>query len=131
MVKKIKTADTRVFVLSWDCEGLESVVPVSDIEARNDQLEKERLIRVLSDPEGNDPGFRGESVAGIIHRMQIRAQINCDRHYEIYSVCVDASIDAQQLRDMFEQSPQDAADLIRQRGNKIYSNRRLRAPAII
>ena len=122
---------TKVFVLSWDNEGLESVVPVSDIEARNEELEKERVLQVLSDPEGRDPGFRGESVAGIIHRMQIRAQINCHRHYEIYSVCVDASIDAEQLRDMFEQSPQDAADLIRERGNKIYSNRRHRAPVIV
>ena len=122
---------TKVFVLSWDNEGLESVVPVSDIEARNEALEKERLLKILSDPEGIDPGFRGESIAGIIHRMQIRAQINCHRHYEIYSVCVDASIDAEQLRDMFEQSPQDAADLIRERGNKIYSNRRHRAPVIV
>ena len=122
---------TNVFVLSWDCEGLESVVPVSEIEARNEELEKDRMLKILSDPEGADPGFKGESIAGIVHRLQLRAQFNSQRHYEIYSVCIDASIDADGIRDMFEQNPQGMADLIRERGNKIYSNRRHKNPVIV
>lgn len=130
MAKK-RTPKTNVFVLSWDNEGLESVVPVSAIEARNDELEKERMLKILSDPEGLDPGFQGESIAGIVHRLMLRAQVNAQRHYEIYSVCVDASIDADTLRQYFEDNPQGAADLIRERGNKIYSNRRMKASVII
>ncbi len=125
------TVETNVFVLSWDNEGLESVVPVSDIEAKNDVLEKERMLQILSDPDSVDPGFKGQSIAGIVQRLILRAQFNTQRHYEIYSVCVDASIDADTLRQYFEDNPQGAADLIRERGNKIYSNRRTKAPVII
>ena len=128
---KNKELDTRVFVLAWDCEGLESVVPVSDIEAKNTELEQERMLKILSDPEGRDPGIQGQSIGGILNRLQLRAQLNSHRHYEIYSVCVDASIDAEQLREMFDENPQNMADLIRERGNKIYSNRRLRSPVIV
>lgn len=130
MAKK-KTPKTNVFVLSWDCEGLESVIPISEIEAKNEELEKDRVIQILGDPDGRDPGFQGENVPAIIHRLMLRAQFNTQRHYEIYSVCVDASIDAEQLRDMFEVNPQTAADLIRKRGNKIYCNRRHKAPVIV
>jgi len=125
-----KQQKTNVFVLSWDNEGLESVVPISEIEAANDALEKDRMFKILSDPEALDPGFKGTSVPGIVQRLMLRAQLNSQRHYEIYSVCVDASVDAEQLRNMFEQNPQTAADLIRERGNKIYCNRRHRAPVI-
>lgn len=123
-----KQTKTNVFVLSWDCNGLESIVPVSEIEARNLELEKQRMWAILQD---QDPGDHRESIAKIIHRLTMRAQFNTQRHYEIYSVCVDASIDAEQLKDLFDQNPQGMADLIRERGNKIYSDRATRAPVIV
>jgi arsenate reductase-like glutaredoxin family protein len=53
----------------------------------------------------------------------LRARYNSQRHYEIYTVNMDESISEQDIRDMFETSPQGMADLIRERGHKMYSDR--------
>jgi len=53
----------------------------------------------------------------------LRARANSQRHYEVYSVHVDEGITKNDIVDMFNDSPQAMADLIRERGNKIYSDR--------
>jgi len=53
----------------------------------------------------------------------MRARFNTHRHYEIYIVEVDDTITPDDIRDWFDQSPQDTADLIRARGRQLYSDR--------
>ena len=55
--------------------------------------------------------------------MRLRAQYNPQRHYEIYFVNVDDEITEQNITEMFEDSPQTAADIIRERGECFYSDR--------
>jgi hypothetical protein len=45
------------------------------------------------------------------------------RAYEIYTVEATEGITADDIRDMFENSPQTAADTIRERGNCLHSDR--------
>ena len=58
-----------------------------------------------------------------LFHMRLRAQHNPQRHYEIYFVNVDDEITEQDITEMFESSPQIAADTIRERGECFYSDR--------
>lgn len=112
----------RAFLLSWDNTGLEGVVEV-DYDAL-DQLEQERTVKVLTDPKGRDPGNPlNKKLSSTLSMMKLRARYNNQRHYEIYLVPVADGITEQNIRDLFESTPQDAADLIRERGIKLYSDR--------
>jgi len=55
--------------------------------------------------------------------MKLRAQVNPQRHYEIYFCDAEAGITADDIRDMFETGPQMAADTIRKLGHCFYSDR--------
>jgi len=113
----------NTFVLSWDQEGLEAVVPISEIE-------REQMWQTLKQDFHNDnyQKFQGrfESVTAIVGRLMMRAKLNSHRHYEIYAIDVEDDITSDDLRDMFEQSPQSSAELIRERGRMLYSDRRLK-----
>jgi len=79
---------------------------------------------ILADPEAKDPGNQTGSVLNqIVQRILIRARANSQRHYEVYTIQTAHGITEQDLRDMFNNNPQHAADLIRERGNQLYSDR--------
>ena len=111
----------RLFLLSWDIHGLESLVDLTTLENLRSQEEKIRLIRILSDPEAKDPGDQtGCALNRAVQGILMRARINNQRHYEVYTIQVDPSIQEKDLWDMFNSSPQTAAELIRERGNRLY-----------
>lgn len=98
------------FIISWDCYGLEVCCDVTEAQQRAmwEQL-------------------RGElpSESGIPHleHLKLRARYNPQRHYEIYTVEAVEGITAQDIRTMFEENPQEAADTIRRLGSCVYSDR--------
>jgi hypothetical protein len=53
----------------------------------------------------------------------MRAKLNTHRHYEIYAVDCDEGVNEGLWRVMWETNPQGTADLIREKGLKIYSDR--------
>jgi len=63
--------------------------------------------------------------------MILRAQVNSQRHYELYAVDCDINISKQDIEKMFEDSPQAAADLFRSRGHKMYGDRANRNRVVI
>ena len=89
--------------------GLEAVI---DIGA----LEKENTWNLLQDKPKNN-------INQIVNAVMLRARYNSQRHYEVYTVTTSGNITEQDLRTMFEDNPQQAAELIRERGNKVYSDR--------
>jgi len=103
-----------IFLLSWDQEGLESCINCSAID-------RQRMWNILADKKEQG---RGHDINSIVQAIMLRARFNTQRHYEIYTVVVDSTVTEQDLRDMFEQDPQGSAELIRARGNKMYSDRR-------
>lgn len=104
--------------------GLESVIDVSALDSQREQEEKKRMVQILSDPDLVDPGNTvGQDLNRTVQHMLMRAKANSHRHYEIYTIHTTADIAAQTLRELFEQNPQQAAELIRQRGNMLYSDR--------
>ena len=97
------------FLVMWCNEGLESVVDLT-------QDEQQRAWSAL---KGKTPVSQLPNV----NHMILRARYNTQRHYEIYVVEATEGITADDIRDMFENSPQTAADTIRERGNCLHSDR--------
>ena len=107
---------SHTYILSWDCTGLEAVVNISNIE-------KEQMWAVLSETDSNPNKSRPNTVNSIVNMIMLRAKFNMQRHYEIYAIDTDDSVSESDFRTMFEDNPQSMADLIRERGRKLYSDR--------
>ena len=105
---------TNAYLVYWCSEGLESVVPISEYE----HIDAENTFRILS----NQDPIRNPMYS-IIQMMILRGQFNTQRHYELYAIDCDQTIDKQDIEQMFDDDPQAAADLIRSRGVKVFSDR--------
>ena len=97
----------QLFVVMWDCHGLEALARVPDPADTTFAL-----LQSKKAPE----------LPNIMH-WKLRAQANSQRHYEIYTFSVESGIGADDIREMFEANPQMAADTIRRIGHQIYSDR--------
>lgn len=114
----------NVFLLSWDMTGLETVLDLTSFEKLQKQEEQQRIIKILSDPDAEDPGdTTARALNQTVQHIMMRARVNAHRHYEIYTIQTTPGITEHDLRSMFDNNPQHAADLIRERGNKLYSDR--------
>lgn len=103
--------DSEVYILSWDMYGLESCINATRI----DQV---KVWNALA-----DKNERAEDLGRLMSMLTMRARFNSQRHYEIYSIAVDSSITEEDLVEQFKTDPQGMAELIRARGNKIFSDR--------
>lgn len=105
---------TNAYLIYWCDEGLESIVPISQYEP----IDAENTFRILNDEEPvRNP------LNGIIQMMMLRGRVNGQRHYELYAIDCNDSITKEDIEEMFENDPQASADLIRNRGHKIFSDR--------
>ena len=103
------------FVVMWDCNGLEAVEQLPD--------PAETTFALLKGVEPPKP-------PNIMH-WRLRAQFNTQRHYEIYVFETVKGITAEDIREMFEASPQTAADTIREIGTVFHSDRRTQKAVIV
>ena len=101
--------DSTLFIVMWDQLGLETIINVNDRHG-------EEVWAALKDE-------KVQSINSILQTLMLRARFNSQRHYEIYSITVDITITEGDLREMFENAPQQAADLLRSKGTKLYSDR--------
>ncbi len=97
------------FVLMWDNTGLEYI---GDVTA----ADQDRMWSALKGKPAT------VTIPNLMH-MRLRAQANMHRHYEIYFCDAQDGITVDDIRDMFESSPQMAADTIRKLGHCFYSDR--------
>jgi hypothetical protein len=112
---------TNAYIFSWDQLGIEAIVPITQYEHHD----KQNLINMLSEkPTERNP------LDSIVRSLLLRARYNPQRHYEIYIVDCDAGMDAKFWRRQWEEYPQETADLIRERGHKLYSDRVTKKPVI-
>ena len=99
----------------WDCNGLEAVEQLPD--------PAETTFALLKGTEPPKP-------PNIMH-WRLRAQFNTQRHYEIYVFDTVKGITKDDIVEMFEASPQHAADTIREIGTVFYSDRANKKAAIL
>jgi hypothetical protein len=105
---------TNAFIFSWDHHGIEGIIPITQYE----HWDKQNLIRILKEER-----TQKNPLDHIVRNLILRAQFNSQRHYEIYAIDCDSTLDEQFWRRQWEEYPQETADLIRQRGHKLFSNR--------
>jgi hypothetical protein len=98
----------HIFLVMWCSEGLECVIDITKIEQKN------IWAALKGQPTTSLPN---------LNAMVLRARYNPQRFYEIYTVKAHEGITAEDIRELFENDPQSAADLIRERGHKLYSDR--------
>ena len=106
------------FIVMWDCNGLEVCC---DVTAAQQRTVWEKL-------KGELPSESGIPNLG---HLKLRAQYNTQRHYEIYIVDAVEGITEEDIRYMFEENPQYAADTIRRIGICFHSDRVTEKPVIV
>jgi hypothetical protein len=113
----------NTFIISWDMTGLKAVVDITQDLAAGELRDQEVLFDILKDPEANHGNEPWRKISKIIQSMTLLARANTQRHYEIYSIQTVDDIDRATLERLFEDNPQAAAELIRDLGTKLYSDR--------
>ena len=105
---------TNAFIFMWSREGIESIIPITQYE----HWDEEQLMNILKEePVESNP------LNSILSRLKMRAKFNSHRHYEIYAVDCHVDLTEEFWKLQWEQHPQFTADLIRERGVKLYSDR--------
>ena len=113
---------TNAYIFAWDQTGIDSIVPITQYE----EWDKKNTWNVLTDSK-----VERNPLMSIVQNLILRARYNSQRHYEIYSIDCAFGIDEAEWRKIWEENPQATADLIRARGQKIYSDREDRRSQVI
>lgn len=113
----------HTFVISWDMTGLEAVVDVTQYLIDGEQREKDILFDRIKNPDEHHHNEPVSKLNQIIQMMTMRARANAQRHYEIYYLHTTTDITKDDLDRYFDDNPQSTAELIRERGTKLYSDR--------
>jgi hypothetical protein len=106
----------------WNSHGIESIVPITKYE---DQHKLDIWNILQNKPTGKNP------LNDILMSMEMRARFNTVRNYEIYAMDCEEGITQEDLFDFWDTSPQEAADLTREKGVKILSDRNKERPHLI
>lgn len=114
--------NNKTFILSWDCYGLECCRELGEKMEQARERDKEALLELIQDPDGNPQNTPMREINQLVNTLLLRARMNPQRSYEIYSICTDPSFTEQTLIDLFKDDPASTAELIRSRGIKIYSD---------
>lgn len=113
---------TNAYIFAWDQKGIDSIIPIGQYE----EWDKNNTWNVL-----NDQPVKRNPLNSILQSLILRAKYNSQRHYEIYSVDCAFPIDEAEWREIWANDPQGTADLIRERGYQIYSDREDRTSHVI
>lgn len=102
---------TNAFLFSWDCTGVEAIIPISQYE----DWDTANAFNVLGG-KAKTANPLNSTVSAIL----MRARYNPQRFYEVYVVDCDEGITQSIWRTMWDTNPQMCADIIRERGVKLY-----------
>lgn len=100
----------HTLLLMWDCLGLEYCEDIT----RREQAEMWASLQGKESNLGTYPS---------LNALVLRARFNPQRNYEIYTISIDHTLTAADIKAEFEANPQGMVDLVRERGHKIYSDR--------
>ena len=113
---------TNAYLFMWNAHGIESIVPITQYE---DQAKLDTWNILKEGKRKKNP------LDNILMSMKLRAQFNPARSYEIYAMDCDEGITEEDLFEFWDTSPQAAADLTREKGVRIYSDRNKTHPQLI
>lgn len=105
---------TNAYLFMWNSYGIEAIVPITQYE---DQSKFDMWKILKGEKIGKNP------LDGILTSMQMRARFNPARSYEIYAMDCEEGITEEDLFAFWDTSPQAAADLTREKGVCLFSDR--------
>lgn len=94
--------NTRHYLIMWDELGLDSICDITSIEEQN-------VLAVLSEGKQIKP-------TEMLQSFLLRARFNGHRNYEVYSIRIEDSISANDIKQFFTDNPKAITELIKQRG---------------
>lgn len=109
------------YIFSWDEFGVEAIVPLNKFK----ELEQNNLLEII---KGNKP--KHNELDHIVRMLIMRAHANPQRNYEIYAIECSPELTEEFWKEQWKKEPQLSADIIRERGSKLYSGRRMNKPVI-
>jgi hypothetical protein len=122
-MRSSKKKTTR-FIAMWDMTGLECLINVTAIEKEHEKWEKENLFRILKNQ------IKEVKPANVpLDMMILRARVNSQRHYEIYTF--ESELSEKYIKETFSSDPQVIVDAIRDVGHELYSDRVLKKTQVI
>jgi hypothetical protein len=110
---------TNAYLFMWNCHGIESIVPITQYE---DQMKLDAWVILKGETPGKNP------IDDIVGAMTMRARFNAERSYEVYAMDCEEGITQEDLFDFWDTCPQAAADLTREKGVRLFSNRNKNRP---
>ena len=120
-------ADTRYYIVSWDCEGVEFFQEIT--EHHPDNWAKNHLFDSIKQAKKVKKPFSFP-----LQHLILRAQMNTHRNYEIYVFTSTMTVGPKEIKAWFTRDPQDFADWVREHHSyQVYNNRRdpHKKPAIV
>lgn len=96
------------YLAMWDMYGLECLFNVTE-------WHKKTTWSILTDKD--------QPNAPNINMMMLRARMNSQRCYEIYTFNADEGLTEDMIRHSFKHDPQGIVNLIRNQGTRVYSDR--------
>jgi hypothetical protein len=105
---------TNAFIFSWNQNGIESIVPITQYE----DWDKLNLLNMIAGKTVDR-----NPLDAIVRNILLRARVNTHRHYEVYTVECDIDLDEKFWRNQWDREPQYTAELVREKGHKLYSDR--------
>ena len=123
MATKKTGANMSKFILFWDCYGLESCIDITEDVERGNDFEKESLFERIKNPDKVPQNEPVTKLNRMVHMLQLRAQFNPQRNYELYMINTTKGITDKDIFQWFSDDPQAAVDRCREIGTKLYSNR--------
>lgn len=124
-MKKFKASETRYYIVSWDCNGVEFFEEITehhpDLWAKDHLFDTIRQSRIVKKPMSFN-----------INSLILRAQANHQRHYEIYVFTSDREVGPEFIKRWFKRDPQGFANWVRKyHSYKVWDDRVRKKPAII
>lgn len=111
-------ADTRYYIVSWDCEGVEFFQEIT--EHHPDNWAKNHLFDSIKQSKKVE-----KPVSFPIQHLILRAQMNHHRNYEIYVFTSGMDIGPEEIKEWFTRDPQSFADWVREHHSyQVYNNRK-------
>mgnify|MGYP000093608653 CR=1 FL=1 len=105
----MKKTKEHAFIVVWCSDGLEWVEDISNHDQK----------AMWSTLKGEPP----KSISDKLKAAIFRARLNTQRSYEIYSITAIDGIMKSDIVEMFNLDPQGAAEIIRDKGYKIFADR--------
>ena len=102
----------NAFLMSWNCTGVEAIVPITQYE----DWDTVNAFEILQGNASNN----SNPLNSILNSILLRARFNSQRYYEVYAIDCDECFTEDDWRFMWESDPQATAELVRAHGVHLY-----------